>query len=163
MALLGTAFALGLIVGGASLAMAARAGNASWIWRGRSASRTGAGYGVRIDRNLKLGLDAARRDSITAIWEHQRRDVDSLQRSIAPQVDSLFQIIRPAIETRRTETRNAIRALLTQPQQVKYDSMNAADDAQRRKMHDQAVRGGSPGIGSPGGPGPRGGFDRGPH
>ena len=162
MALLGTAFALGLIVGGASLAMAARAGNATWIWRGRG-PRTTAGYGIRIDRALKLNLDAARRDSITAIWERQRHDVDSLQRTIAPQVDSLFQIIRPAIETRRSETRSAIRALLTAPQQTKYDSMNTADDAQRRKMHDQAVRGGPPGPGSPSGPGPRGGFDRGPH
>jgi hypothetical protein len=163
MALLGTAFALGLIVGGASLAMAARAGNATWIWRGRSPRGTGVRYGARIDRDLKLGLDPARRDSITAIWERGRHDVDSLQRTIAPQFDSLFQIIRPAIETRRTETRNAIRALLTAPQLAKYDSMNTADDANRRKMHDQAVRGGPPGSGSPSGPGPRGGFDRGPH
>jgi len=75
-------------------------------------------------------------------------------------MDSLFQQIRPAIETRREQTRTEVRMLLTPAEQVRYDSMNRADDDQRKKLRDQGPPSGP--CTSPGGQGPRGGFDRGP-
>jgi hypothetical protein len=164
MTLLGLAFALGLVVGGASLAMAARSGNATWIWRGGRGAGRGGGYGASLDRRLRLNLDSARKDTITAIACRGMTAMDSLRQQLRPSMDSLFQRIRPAIETRRAQTRTEIRALLTPAEQERYDSMNRADDDQRKKMRDQGPPGGGgPCTGSPGGQGPRGGFNRGPH
>jgi len=163
--LLGLAFALGLIVGGASLAMAARSGKAGWIWRGRGPGRPNGSYGANLDRRLHLNLDPAKRDSITAIACRGMASMDSLRSPLRQPIDSLFQTIRPAIETRRQQTRTEIRALLAPAEQERYDSMNRADDEGRQKLRDQGPPGGGGGPcnGSPGGPGPRGGFERGPH
>lgn len=179
MALLGLAFLLGLVVGGGVMVQAARSGNAGWIWHGRTPGRpNGASYGMSLDRRLHLNLEPAKRDSITAISCRGmaamdslrmplRQPMDSLSRKIRPALDSLFQTIRPAVETRRAQTRTEIRALLTVPQQQRYDSMNRADDDQRKKARDQGgpSSGGGGGSGpctnNSGGPGPRGGFDRG--
>jgi hypothetical protein len=178
MTTLGLIFLLGLIVGGGVVIQAVRSGNAGWIWRGRSSGRSGAGsYGASLDRRLHLNLEPAKRDSVTAvscrgmaamdsIRMPLRQPMDSLSKLIRPAVDSLFQTIRPAVELRRDQTRNEIRALLTPPQRERYDSMNRADDEQRKKMRDQGgpqpnSGSGGPCSGSPGGPGPRGGFDRG--
>lgn len=163
MTLLGLAFALGLIVGGGVIVEAVRSGNAGWIWRGRPG---GGSYGASLDRKLHLHLESAKRDSITAISCRGMAAMDSIRIPLRQPIDSLFQTIRPAVELRREQTRIEIRALLTPPQRERYDSMNRTDDEQRKKMRDQ---GGSPpnggGVGpcsgSPGGPGPRGGFDRG--
>jgi hypothetical protein len=163
MTLLGLAFALGLVVGGASLAMAARSGKAPWIARGSRGTSRGGGYGASLDRRLKLNLDAARRDSITVIACRGMVVMDSLRQQLRPSMDSLFQQIRPAIETRREQTRTEVRMLLTPAEQARYDSMNRADDDQRKKMRDQGPPGGGGPCTSPGGQGPRGGFDRGPH
>lgn len=161
MTLLGLAFALGLVVGGASLAMAARSGKASWILHtNRNSGRMG--YGASLDRRLQLKLDLATRDSITAIACRGLTAMDSLRQQLRPSMDSLFQLVRPAIETRRGETRTAIRALLTPVQQERYDSMNRAEDEQRRKVRDQGPSGPGPCSGGPGGQGSRGGFNRGP-
>jgi len=176
--MLGLAFLLGLIVGGGVMIQAVRSGNAGWIWRGgRPTGRFGAGgYGASLDRRLRLNLEPTKRDSITAISCRGmaamdsirmplRQPMDSLSKRIRPAIDSLFQTIRPAVELRREQTRTEIRALLTSPQRERYDSMNRADDDQRKKVRDQGGPllngGGGPCSGSPGGPGPRGGFDRG--
>jgi len=168
MTLLAIAFALGLVVGGASLAMAARSGKASWILRGHGAgpSRQAASYGARLQRVLKVPLDSVQRDSITAVWCRGRAAVDSIQQQIRQPMESLFEQIRPSIETRRQQTRTEIRALLSGAARDRYDSLNRAEDDQRRKARDQ---GGPPPGGPPqagpcpggGGPGPRGGMQRG--
>lgn len=158
MTLLGLAFVLGLIVGGGVVVEAVRGGNAGWVWRGRSGGRPGSGsYGTSLDRKLHLNLDAAKRDSITAISCRGVAAMDSIRGPLRQPMDSLFQTIRPAVELRRAQTRTEIHALLTPPQRERYDSMNRADDEQRMKMRAQ----GGPCSGSPGGPGPRGGSDRG--
>ncbi|MGH7592390.1 MAG: hypothetical protein ACRELE_00845 [Gemmatimonadales bacterium] len=163
MTVLTLAFALGLIVGGASLSLVARSGKATWLWRnGRAAGR--GGYGGSLDLRLHLNLDVAKRDTITAIACRGMAAMDSLRQQLRPPMDSLFQQIRPAIETRRVQTRSEIRALLSAPEQVRYDSLNRADDDQRKKMRDQGPPpSGGPCAGSLGGQGPRGGFNRGPH
>lgn len=163
MTLLGLAFALGLVVGGASLAMAARSGKAPWLSHGSRGAGRGGGYGASLDRRLQLNLDQARKDSITAIACRGMTVMDSLRQQLRPSMDSLFQQIRPGIETRREQTRTEIRMLLTPAEQVRYDSMNRADDDQRKKVRDQGPPGGGGPCTSPGGQGPRGGFDRGPH
>ena len=164
MTLLVLAFVLGLIVGGGIVVEAVRGGNSAWIWRGRSGGRGGS-YGAVLDRKLHLNLDAAKRDSITAVSCRGMAAMDSLSRPIRPAIDSLFQTIRQAVELRRAQTRTEIRALLAPPQQERYDSMNRAGDAQRARLRGQAgsqPSGGGPCSSRPGGPGPRGGFDRGP-
>jgi hypothetical protein len=175
MTLLGLAFLLGVVVGGGIIVRAARSGNATWIWRGRNPGRTNPGFGTTLDRRLKLNLDQPRRDSITAIYCRSvaamdslrsplRQPMDSLSRLIRPATDSLFQTIRPAVEARRAQTRSEIRALLTVPQQQRYDSMNRAEDDQRKKLREQGgppPNGGGPCSAGAGGQGPRGGFDRG--
>lgn len=183
MTLLGLTFLLGLLVGGTVIVQAARSGNASWIWRGRGGSgggRGGGGFGMTGLNRLHFDLSAQTRDSISAIAcrgmtamdslrAPLRQPMDSLSKLIRPAIDSLFQTIRPAVELRREQTRTEIRALLTPPQRERYDSMNRADDEQRKKMRDQGGPppsgggggGGGPCTGSSGGPGPRGGFDRG--
>ena len=177
MMLLGLAFVLGLIVGGGAVVQAVRSGNAGWIWRGRSWGHPGGSYGASLDRKLHLNLELAKRDSITAISCRGlaamdsirlplRQPMDSLSKLIRPAIDSLFQTIRPMVEFRRAQTRTEIRTLLTAPQQERYDSMNRADDQQRKRMRDQRGPslnggGGGPCSGGPGGSGPRGGFDRG--
>jgi len=180
MTLLGLAFLLGIVVGGGVIVQAVRSGSASWIWRGgRAPGRPGsASYGLTLDRRLHLNLDASKRDSVTAISCRGMAAIDtvlqsihgardSLNQRIRPKLGSLFQTIRPAIETRREQTRNEIRALLSAPQQQRYDSMNHADDEQRKKARESGGGGPSPNSGggpcnnNSGGPGPRGGFDRG--
>lgn len=167
MTLLGLAFVLGLIVGGGVVVQAVRSGNAGWAWRGHSGGRPGAGsYGASLDRKLHLNLEPAKRDSITAIACRGLAAMDSLRTPLRQPMDSLFQTIRPVVELRRAQARTEIRSLLTPPQRERYDSMNRADDEQRKKMRDQGGSslnggGGGPCSGSPGGSGPRGGFDRG--
>ena len=158
MTLLGLAFLLGLIVGGGVMIEAARGGRASWVWRGRFGGRSGIGnYGASLDRKLRLNLEPAKRDSITAISCRGVAAMDSIRRPLRRPVDSLFQTIRQAVELHREQIRTEIRALLTVPQRQRYDSMNQADDAQRTRMREQGGGGG----GCSGGPVPRGGSDRG--
>jgi Spy/CpxP family protein refolding chaperone len=163
MTLLAISFALGLLVGGASLAIAARSGKSGWLRPGDRGGKRPE-QGDLLAQRLQLDLARPVRDSITAIWQRRDHDMDSIYALITPGMDSLYQQIRPAVETRRTQTRTDIGALLTPAQRVKYDSMNRADDERRKQMRDQGLRGGPPGKGGPGGgPGSRGGFDRGPH
>jgi hypothetical protein len=62
-------------------------------------------------------------------------------RSIRPQTDSLYDLIRPEVDARRAETRREVRSLLTPIQQERYDSMVQAYDAERQKMRDQSRSG----------------------
>ncbi len=172
MTLLAAAFALGLIVGGASLAFAARRGRAQWIWRGAHGARqTGGGYAALLEQRLHLGLTPEVRDSINAVARRGMTGMDSIRKSISPALDSIhlsldsvWQRVAPRVDSNRTRTRDAIRDLLSPTQREKFDSANTAADQQRRRTHDQHGRGGPGGDrGPPGGPGGRGGFDGGPY
>jgi hypothetical protein len=171
MGLLAVAFAFGLIVGGASLATAARSGSAGWIWRGHTPPpRNNVDWGTRVDQRLHLGLTQSSKDSISSIAKRSMAAIDSIQRPLAPaldsvwlKLDSVWQRVAPAVADQRRTMRTQISALLSPLQKEKYDSMSKAEDEQREKAHDQARHGGPANMGGPGGPGPRGGFDRGPH
>ncbi len=180
MTLLLAAFAVGLVVGAGGLTMLVKANKADWLMRmGRSGPRQGAGsgYGGVLDRRLHWGLDATRKDSISAVARRGMAALDTIQQPLWPAIDSIWQRVAPAVDARRKQTRDEIRALLTPAQQQQYDSLNQADDAQRRKIHEQGGRGGRGGRGGPGGsggqggpgdggrgggPGPRGDFNRDP-
>ncbi len=163
MTLLCAAFAIGLIVGVGGLTLAARAGKANWVWRGRASGRQSQGYGANLDRKLDFKLAPSTRDSISAVWCRGQVAMDSIRQTLRLPMDSLFQLIRPAVDMRREQSRSELRAFLSAPQRQRYDSMVRADDEQRKKMRDQGgpPATGGPCTGTPGGPGPRGGFDRG--
>ncbi|MES2124455.1 MAG: hypothetical protein V4503_07170 [Gemmatimonadota bacterium] len=142
MALLFAAFVAGTVLGVVGLTLAFRAGKADFIWRGPGGSRgpQGNSLGARVAKDLEVSAD--RRDSIIAIYKRGGAAVDSIVRNgIAPQMDSLWESIRPVVDARRQQTRSEVRALLTPPQQERYDSMVKASDENRRKMRDQ-MRGG---------------------
>lgn len=145
--LLLVAFVVGVVVGGVGLTMAFRAGKADFLGRGPGGSGRSGGPGggsVGFATWVAKGLDASveQRDSIIAIFERGTAAMDTIRGRIRPQVDSLVESIRPAVETVRQRSRTEVRALLTPPQQTRYDSMNQAMDENRRKMHAQ-VRGGA--------------------
>lgn len=152
--LLATALVVGVVIGVAGLTSMIRAGKADFVWRGGGSWGPGvpggrgpgggrnSGYGQYLDRELDLNLNAATRDSVSAIWKRSEDSIWEISGRVAPQMDSLYQIIRPDIEARRTQTRAEIRALLAPPQQQRYDSMVKAYDEQRRKMNEQRRRGG---------------------
>jgi len=147
MVLLFVAFAAGLVVGVAGLTTAFRAGKADFIWRGMGGGGRGmmgggpaGGMGAWVAK--ELDVKAEKRDSIIAIYKRGSAAVDSIVHgSISAPMDSLWESVRPAVEARRLQTRADVRALLTPPQQVRYDSMTQASDANRKKMRDQS-RGG---------------------
>ncbi len=177
MVLLAAAFGLGLVFGGASLALAARRGKADWIWRGsHGPARTppAGSWAGSLDQRLHLGLTPSVRDSINVIAKRGRSEMDSITRSLGPamdslrqMVDSVWQRVKPEVDARRNETRTEIKALLTPVQREKFDSANQVTDSlreQRRQTHDQHGRSGPRGDrGPPGGPGGRGGFEGGPY
>lgn len=154
--LLITAFVAGGIVGGAGLVALARNGKADFVFRG---GRGGPDRGFPMSRKhsdylareLKISVDAVAADSINAIYCRRVVGIDSLLAQVQEQSrpmmetmyrmsDSLFALIRPEVERRRTQSREAIRALLTPPQQERYDSMIRVDDANRRKQRESGPR-----------------------
>ncbi len=120
---------------------ATRAGKADFLWRGdRREARSGASGGPAAWIARELDLTAATRDSADAIYRRMAVEMDSLRARIRPQVDSLYEVIRPEVESRRQQMRTEIRALLTQPQREKYDSIVTKDDENRRRMREQSPR-----------------------
>jgi Spy/CpxP family protein refolding chaperone len=113
--LLLAAFALGA---GAGSALAMRAGHHS-AWGGNPKERTDEYVGL-LDRSLRL--TGPQRDSIRAILvRHQ------------PEMDSIWQDVRPRFETLRTEIRSEVRVQLDAEQQRKYADLMARMDEERHK------------------------------
>ncbi len=135
MVLLGLAFGLGLFAGGAGMAVAARSGKVEIDRRDNNGRGGGFGWMRELD------LSETQRDSIMGIYRRDGKGVDSVMRSIRPQTDSLFDLIRPEVDARRAETRREVRLLLTPIQQERYDSMVQAYDAERQKMREQSRSG----------------------
>lgn len=129
--LLLVAFLAGAAVGVAGLTMAVRSGKAGFVWRGMGRGQGGPGGGPAAWIAKELNVSAEQRDSISAIFKRG-----------AAAMDTIFETIRPAVETRRQQSRTEVRAILTPPQQVRYDSMNQAMDENRKKQRDQSPRGG---------------------
>jgi hypothetical protein len=113
--LLIAAFALGA---GTGSALAVRAGHRAG-WGGNPKERTEE-YVSLLDRSLRL--TGAQRDSVRAILvRHQ------------PEMDSIWQDVRPRFETLRTEIRSEVRTQLDAEQQRKYADLMARMDEERHK------------------------------
>jgi hypothetical protein len=141
--LLGATFLLGLVVGGVGT---------------RALSDTDHRRGERRDCAVRSGrvcmwagvlqLTPDQQESLLNVYRQGEPTFDSIYRSIRPPVDSIYQLVRPAIDSQRHAIREMVRPLLTPEQRAKYDSINTADDEQRRQGRER-------GNGGPGGP-PRG-------
>ncbi len=136
--LLGAMFALGVVAGGAGMAVAARSGTVELEHRG-SGGRGGGPEWMRA-----LDLSDAQLDSVRAIYRQGEKGMDSIVRRIRPQTDSLFALVRPELDARRAQTRAAVRGLLTAPQQERYDSIVRAYDERRRRDREQRTNEGPP-------------------
>ncbi|MDX2262163.1 MAG: hypothetical protein SFU84_10760 [Gemmatimonadales bacterium] len=137
--LLVVAFTVGTIVGGVALTGAVRAGKADFVIRGgRGPGSGGPGRGYDWVRRLELADSV--RDSVMAVARTGECALDSIVRTrIGAQMDSLWESVRTDIETRRAQTRSETRALLSPPQQVRYDSMTKAADENRRRMREMPM------------------------
>jgi hypothetical protein len=85
----------------------------------------------------ELDLDATQMDSVRAIYSRGECAMDSIRVRLKPPMDSLFELIRPEVEARRTAMRDEVRALLSPTQQERYDSMVQQSDSMRRRMREQ--------------------------
>ncbi len=147
LALLAAVFAMGLLLGGASLMFATKAGKADFMWKGE---RRGGGPGSGGQAgwlSRELDLDAETREKVDTIYRRGAAGMDSIHARIRPQMDSLYETIRPDVEARRQQTRTEIRALLSPPHQEKYDSIIRAMDENRRRMREQSLQRGGGGRG----------------
>jgi len=113
--LLLAAFSLGA---GAGSTLAMRAGHHG-PWGGSPRERADE-YVNLLDRSL--GLSDPQRDSVRAILARHQ-----------PEMDSIWQDVRPRFETLRSEIRSEVRVQLDSQQQVKYAELMARMDEERRK------------------------------
>ena len=119
---LAVAFMLGITTGAVGMLAAARSGKMPIEGKASQPTRW-------ID---ELQLDAGLKDSVLAIYAEGEEAMDEIRDRIAPQIDSLYQIIRPDVDARRAQTRAEVRALLSPPIRERYDSMVQAADERRR-------------------------------
>jgi hypothetical protein len=85
----------------------------------------------------ELDLDATQMDSVRAIYSRGECAMDSVRMQLRAPMDSLFELIRPEVDARRTAMRQDVRALLSPTQQERYDSMVQQSDSMRRRMREQ--------------------------
>lgn len=139
MVLLGAAFLVGLVAGGAAMKAMDKSG-------GRSGDRRNCE--VRHQRVCfwagELQLTTEQQESMLGVYRQGEASMDSIQRTIRPAMDSLYQTIRPSVDSQRHVIRDLVRPLLTPEQREKYDSVNTAVDEQRRQGRERN-NGGAPG------------------
>ena len=145
-AVLGAAFLLGAVAGGAAMQLMDRPDG-----RGGDHRRCEVRHQRVCYWAGELQLTTAQQESMLNVYREGEVRMDSLQRTIRPGMDSLYQLIRPGVDSQRHAIRDQIRPLLTPEQREKYDSVNTAMDEQRRQGRERN----SGGPGGPGGP-PRG-------
>jgi hypothetical protein len=112
-ALLIAAFVLGGLVGGAATSMADRQSQKS---RGDRPPRPS--YVERL--GAELGLSDAQKDSVRSVLERHQ-----------PAMDSLWESIRPLLQSERQAIRTQISALLSTEQQAKYAALQRQDSLRR--------------------------------
>ena len=120
--LLAAVFVAGLALGGAAQA-----------WAGRSAApcaRSGGTAAVVKDLTRELSLTGAQQDSVRAVFDRHRSEMEAVWQRVHPQFDSLRQLMRAEIN-----------AQLTPAQQQKYKALVAEHD-RRRAAADSAANGG---------------------
>ena len=106
-------FVLGGLVGGAATSLADRKSHSPG-----HGDHPRPGFVDRLQSDLNL--TPAQRDSVQAVLDRHQ-----------PAMDSLWQIIRPQVQSERQAIRNAISALLTPEQQAKYLELQRQDSLRR--------------------------------
>ena len=110
--LLLAAFVLGGLVGGAATSMADRQTHKHRDRQPRPSY---------VDRlGTELGLSEAQKDSVRAVLERHQ-----------PAMDSLWESIRPLLQSERQAIRSQIHALLSEEQQAKYIALQRQDSLRR--------------------------------
>ena len=141
--LLAVAFVLGLVVGGAAMRYTDGGGK-------RPGDR--GDCAVRHPRVCKwaeeLQLTKDQQEQLLAVYREGEVRMDSLQRTIRPDIEAIYRTIHPQVDSQRQELRARVRPLLTLEQREKYDSPLASWDRDRRQ--NPARQPGAPGT--PGGP-----------
>lgn len=112
-ALLLAAFVLGGLVGGAATSMADRRGHMS---RGNHPPRPS--YVERL--GTELGLSDAQQDSVRAVLDRHQ-----------PAMDSLWESIRPLLQSERQAIRTQITALLSPEQRAEFAGLHRQDSLRR--------------------------------
>jgi hypothetical protein len=112
-ALLLATFVLGGLVGGAATSMADRRTH-----QHRAERPPRPSYVDRL--GSELGLSEAQKDSVRAVLERHQ-----------PAMDSLWESIRPLLQSERQAIRSQIHALLSEEQQAKYIALQRQDSLRR--------------------------------
>lgn len=108
-----------LLIAVATAGFVAGAGWSRWAHRQLGPPRR-EGYAARLARDLQL--DSAQTDAVRAV----------LQRYRAP-MQAAFETVRPTMDSLRNAMRTEIRALLTDEQRVRYDSIQTARERAMRE------------------------------
>ena len=121
MGLLVAAMSVGALVGGIAVSAAEHRG-------GGPASHRHGRFGVMARLTEELALSREQQDSIRAVLDRHR-----------PEMDSMWQEVRPRFDSVRTIIRGEIRALLSPEQQGKYQQMieRRERESRERKNADQ--------------------------
>ena len=138
--LLGTAFALGAVAGGAGMTAAKKSD------RGR-----GDANGDCVVKNRRvcywvgeLQLTPEQQEGMLEVYRDGEREMEAIQATIRPAIDSIYQTVRPAVDSQRHSLADRVRPLLTTPQRERYDSIVNAFDELRRNGRDRTPNGQPP-------------------
>lgn len=122
LALLAAVFVAGLALGGAAQA---------WAGRRDGCGRSGGTAAVMKDLTRELSLTAVQQDSVRAVFDRHRGEMEAVWKRVHPQFDSLRQVMRTEIS-----------AQLTPVQQSKYKALLAEHDRRRAAADSAASNGG---------------------
>jgi hypothetical protein len=138
--LLGTAFILGGVIGGVVMMTTGQP----------ERTRRGEGRECAVEPRWvcywerELTLTAEQKDSLVMVYQLGEGEMNAIRGRIRPAMDSLFQTIRPAVDSQRIAHRERVRSLLTQSQRERYDSIVTAYDEQRRSGRERNSTGPNP-------------------
>jgi hypothetical protein len=121
--LLAAVFVAGLALGGAAQAWAGR--------RDAPCGRAGGTAAVVKDLTRQLSLTAVQQDSVRAVFDRHRGEMEAVWKRVHPQFDSLRQVMRTEIN-----------AQLTPAQQSTYKTFLAEHDRRRAAADSAAANGG---------------------
>ena len=121
--LLAAVFVAGLALGGAAQAWAGR--------RDAPCGRAGGTAAVLKDLTRQLSLTAVQQDSVRAVFDRHRGEMEAVWKRVHPQFDSLRQVMRTEIN-----------AQLTPAQQGAYKAFLAEHDRRRAAADSAAANGG---------------------
>lgn len=123
--LLTAVFVAGLALGGAAQAWAGR--------RDGPCGRPGGTAAVMQDLTRELSLTTIQQDSVRAVFDRHRSEMEAVWKRVHPQFDSLRQVMRSEISAQLTATqREKYRTLLAEHDRRRAAADSAASTGERR-------------------------------